>query len=323
MTAINLLCMSDAVHLFTDAGHFLNDADLVALGGKAIPLPRWNAVAVFHGPSLGGRALAQLLECATGGWEEALTSAVASIERSGALGDRPFSAILAGHDGQQPFGMAIEENSRVHRLGVGSRIRSLPVDTDFDLTDIPRSGLAMMEEQRQRYGVVAGWCDYTRIGPRGIEGPRQLRRWSDVILSGTGPLSSAKIGELEVDTLNIDLNAVTGFVTGTNSAVVPNDAAMPVQLFWHVDVSVTAGGQTGGTTTITVVVKRSRGSKEIYRRTGSWTNTGTSFSINAQALDLTAAVGDTYQFSTSGTASGQLSEYDFSNKSISAIWVKK
>lgn len=322
MTAINLLCMPDAVHLFTDAGHFLNDADLVALGGKAIPLPRWNAVAVFHGPSLGGPALAQLMEHGSGSWEETLTSAVASIERSGALGGRPFSAILAGHDGQKPFGMAIEEHGKVHRLGIGSLIKALPCDASFDLADIESSGVRMMEEQRQRYGVVAGWCDYTRIGPRGVEGPRQLRRWSDVILSGTGPMSSAKIGELEVDTIKIDYNAVTGVATGTSSVVASNSAALPVQIFWHVDVDIEPG--ITWSASIVIDVKRSRGSVSYYHRTGHWSgSSGASFSVNGAVLDTSAAAGDTYTFSTDETTSGQGASTTFSNKKLTAIWVKK
>lgn len=321
MTAINLLCMPEAVHLFTDAGHFLNDADLVALGGKAIPLPRWNAVAVFHGPSLGGPALAQLMECNTGGWEDALTSAVASIERSGALGGRPFSAILAGHDGQQPFGMAVEEKGKVHRLGVGSLIKALPCEASFDVSNIEGSGVRMMEEQRQRYGVVAGWCDYTCIGPRGIAGPRQLRRWSDVILSGSGPLSSAKIGDLEVDTLNIDFFAITGFVTGTGSVVVPNPKALPVQIFFHVDVDIQPG--INWQAHIVIDVKRSRGGVNYYHRTGNWSGSnGASFSVNGAVLDTSPAAGDTYTFSTDDSTSGQGASTTWSNKRIAAEYVK-
>jgi hypothetical protein len=177
MTAINLYLAVDAAHFFTDGGNY--DAETLEfrhLGGKLFPLPQFDAVISWSGPSaliaplipaierVGATSLGYLLAC--------LADAVHSLR----CPDR-FSVIAAGVQGGKSLGIAIQEGGRANILTPGNSVKSVPTTLSFDPADIAGSGLAIMQDQRSS-GVVHGYCLHTIVRPGHLVS-KVLERWSE------------------------------------------------------------------------------------------------------------------------------------------------
>lgn len=268
MTAINVLVGTDRVHFFSDGGHFA-DNRLCHLGGKILHLPAYDAALAYSGPSVGALALLAEIERSPAPTLAALLNRLPGLvdvaHRKAGIGQHPFSAIVAGVERGLACGVAIEEGGAHHFLMPGSFIRSLATDVAFDPQDLVGSGLAMMEDQR-RHGVVAGWCQRSVVG-RDAFHSQILRRWP-ATLAGGAETTQAKIGTLQVNTINFADTSVTGVVTGTTTVNVPNAAGYPVILTGSCQYSYKIPGSTNGVIVAGTITRTSDGKVIAERSVG-------------------------------------------------------
>lgn len=268
MTAVNLLLEADQVHFFSDGGHY-GDGQVCHLGGKVLPLPAYNAAMAYSGPSAGALALLVEIERSNVPTLAALLNRlprlVAGANRKAGVGRHPFSAIVAGVERGLACGIAIEEGGTHHFLMPGSFLQSLITDVAFDPRDLVGSGLAMMEDQR-RHGIVAGWCQHSVIS-RDAFHSRILRRWP-AALGGGRATAQAKIGTLQVNTINVADAAVTGVVTGTTAVTVPNAAGYPIILTGSCQYSYKIPGSTNGVIVAGTITRTSDGKVIAERSIG-------------------------------------------------------
>lgn len=114
----------------------------------------------------------------------------------------------------------------------------------------------------------------------------------------------AKIGNLEVDTLNIANDAVTLDVAGTGSLVVANDSGLPIQLFYR-GTAEYIGTTSGASGTINVKITRSRDGWVAFDHTLNFSgNNSQTESISCGVLDTSATTSETYTIATVTTPSG-------------------
>ncbi|MCC0051863.1 MAG: hypothetical protein H6881_08295 [Rhodobiaceae bacterium] len=156
MTAINILVMPDAVHVFSDGGHTANQTGRLAyLGAKVFYLPNINGLLAWTGGSERGRTIAALFD------------AEHDVIRDGVKLDRqPYSAIVARDGGADV--MAYQDDAETIRLRAGNVVCSMKTNLTFDPADIIGSGLAMIHDQRERHGLVHGFIQYSRLDAGGF-----------------------------------------------------------------------------------------------------------------------------------------------------------
>lgn len=327
MTAINVLLETDRVHFFSDGGHFAgHNQVLCQFGNKVMPLPLYNAAMTYSGPSAGAPALLAEIEGSAAPTLADLLSRlpvlVAAANRKAAVGRQAFSAIVAGVEGGMACGVAIEEGGAQHLLAPGSFVRSLASDVPFDPSDPEASGLAMMEDQR-RQGVVAGWCQHSVVRHNSFQS-RILRRWSDT-LAAARPTVQAKIGTLQVNTINFADSSVTGAVQGSDSVSVPNAGGYPVILSASLLYTYKGSGTTSGLKVTGTIVRSD--SKVIVQRAVERTGPGTSgpHGFSFGGLDSDAPTSATYTFvaSLAGYGDPPIGSGTISNKLITGLYTKK
>jgi hypothetical protein len=328
VTAINVLLEADRVHFFSDGGHFAG-TQLCHLGGKVFPLPAYDAAMAYSGPSAAAPTLLAEIErsdaASLANLLNRLPGLVAAANRKAAVGRQPFSAVVAGVHGGIACGLAVEEGDTHHFLAPGSFIRSLPSDVAFVLTNLEASGLAMMEDQR-RHGVVAGFCQHSVVGHDAFHS-RILRRWPD-IASGAGSTVQAKIGDLEVDTINFAGSSVTGAVSGATSITVPNTAGFPV-IFSAFCNWTYRGDTTNSAGTVTLLIRRQSDSKLIATNTTG--RAGLSalvgpFGFSIGGIDDDAPAGNVvYTLSATGAGSGgpPPGQVNVSGARLTGVYAKK
>ena len=155
MTAINVLVMPDAVHVFSDGGHTDQTGRLAYLGAKVFYLPNISGLLAWTGVSEKGRTIAALFD------------AEHDVIRDGVKLDRkPYSAIVARDGGADV--MAYQDDAETIRLRSGNVVCSMKTDMTFDPGDIIGSGLAMIHDQRDRHGLVHGFIQYSRLDANGF-----------------------------------------------------------------------------------------------------------------------------------------------------------
>lgn len=155
MTAINVLVMRGAVHVFSDGGHTDANGRVKYLGAKVFYLPNCNGVLAWTGRSRRGWEMAM-----------AIDSDFALLDQ-GKLDDKPYSAIVARDGGA--FVAAFQENRDPAVLKPAQMVRSMQSSIDFDPNDIIGSGVAMMHDQKRRHGLVNGFIQYSRLTSSGFE----------------------------------------------------------------------------------------------------------------------------------------------------------
>lgn len=132
----------------------------------------------------------------------------------------------------------------------------------------------------------------------------------------------AKIDNLEIKTINIAVDAATGYDEGTTTVTAVNEAGGPVCIRASADVSYATGGGGGTGATYQVVVTRNSDSKEIARGQVSFSGyTPQTKAIGAAGVDMTAGNDEAYtavfsQISGAGAASS-------TNKRLAAGWDTK
>lgn len=118
----------------------------------------------------------------------------------------------------------------------------------------------------------------------------------------------AKIQNLTIETINFNTNSVTGTVISTSSVLVPNPAALPVQLSFYGYLTYTFPMSSGYAATWTGTVTRTRGSLSFYTYSHS-DQSGLEYGgpgwvkWQGDILDVDAAAGDTYTFTISENTS--------------------
>lgn len=132
----------------------------------------------------------------------------------------------------------------------------------------------------------------------------------------------AKIGSLEVKTINIADDAATGYAQGTTTVTAANEASGPVYIRASADVSYATGGGGGTGATYQVVVTRDSDSKEVARGQVSFSGSSPQTkAIGAAGVDMSAGGDESYtavfsQISGAGAASS-------TNKLLAAGWDTK
>lgn len=135
----------------------------------------------------------------------------------------------------------------------------------------------------------------------------------------------AKIGNLEVERINIANNAVNGLVASGTSVVVPNAFGTPILLALTATINWVDNGQ-GLTANLGVIAKvtRSRGSLDLINRSLSYqdTNFGSkNIHVADGALDADAQTSETYTLSIN--LSPSQSSASVSTKQVQAFYVKR
>lgn len=302
MTAVNVLLTADEVHVFSDGGHYDPAGNIVRVGAKTFHLPRYDAILAFSGPTGSIPEILRRIEEAEFPTLAGLCSAAAVILAGAVPIGVAYSVILAGVEDGSAVGVALEERGRVHRLGPGSMIRSLSCDLAFDPLDIVGSGRRMMDQQRVRHGVVAGFCLHTCLS-QGALSSHVLDRWPVQMARPLRSSFAAKIANLEVDTINIANNAALAVVTGTSSIGVPNPMAAPVKLFASGTANYRNTGASGSVQ-FDIRIRASTGNRILaiysFSRSG---NSTASFHIPISAVDLALHASQTYTVQTETFAS--------------------
>lgn len=155
MTAINVLIMPRAVHVFCDGGHTDANGRVKYLGAKVFYMPNNNGLLTWTGRSRRGWEMAM-----------AIDSDFALLDQ-GRLDDKPYSAVIARDGGA--FVAAFQDDRDTIVLKPRQMVRSMKTDIDFDPNDIIGSGIAMMHDQKRRHGLVNGFIQYSRLTPSGFE----------------------------------------------------------------------------------------------------------------------------------------------------------
>lgn len=296
MTAINLALTPSDIHIFTDGGHFVGE-HLRYLGSKVHRLSHLDAALTVSGPSSMARSILERVEQA--GFldlSEAMRAFPAICKQHGS---DCFSAVLVGFDNGLPVGIAVEEGGRVHTLVPGSVIKSMPSEYSFSADDLPGSGLTMVLDQRQRHGLVAGFCEHTVLKPQSMLS-NILHRWDDI----PAQCRASKIGKLAVERIKINNSAVSGTGEFQGTGIVPNPASHAIALTGAVTAVVNGNFITDPS--ISWTMTRSRDGKIMTEGSASLpdgTYNNVTLYSSASTLDLTATTSETYSISTfkSGT----------------------
>lgn len=298
MTAINALLFGNKIHVFSDGGHYRNGLQFI--GSKVRYIPQLDALLTYSGPSEGLDITLNRLERYN---PSNLYHACDILPHLVHKADK-FSAVLMGITPEGAYGVTVEEDYGLNKLGDMSYVKSLECPTGFDIFDIEGSGLKIVEEQRLMYPVVGAYCQYSVL-ERDKFYNRILKRWNDKPKNLHVQTRAAKIQDLTVTTLNITNNAITGLVESTTSAVVPNASGYMI----IVTAVVTAhylGTQAGSTALYEISVTRSRDSKLLFTKSTFWSgSTGGSYgqqrSIFGSAADTDATTSETYNLSINVT----------------------
>lgn len=328
MTAINVLLTESEVHVFSDGGHYDAAGNIVRVGAKTMHLPRYDALVAFSGPSGAFPAIMRRLE-ETNCQSLSQLCAIAEVALAGSIPLRvPYSIIIAGVENGIPIGVAIEENGTSHWLGVGSMVRSLECDERFDIADIIGSGRRMMEAQRRAHGVVAGFCLHTRLA-EGALSNQVLDRWPIMMANPTPVSFAAKIGDLQVDTINIANNAALAVASGTTSISAPNPMAAPVKVFAFGTAQYRNTGSSG-TVQFSILVRAATGNRILatysFSRSGSSSGGTFFYDIPLTAIDLALYASETYSIETNSFASSPgagITILPWINLSIKALYRKR
>lgn len=112
-----------------------------------------------------------------------------------------MSASSSAPCGGVALGVTVEERGVVSHLLSGSFVRSLQTDVQFEPNDIASRGLTMIEDQR-RHGIVAGFCEHSRVRQGEFRSQTQ-RRWGEDHTEIVRTTVQAKIGTLQVNTIHI------------------------------------------------------------------------------------------------------------------------
>lgn len=135
----------------------------------------------------------------------------------------------------------------------------------------------------------------------------------------------AKIGNLEVDRINIANNAVSGIVSSATSVVVPNALGAPIILAAKATVSWVDNGQgLAATLGVTMRVRRSRGSVDLIDRVFSYNdqNFGSkNLIVPDGAFDADATTSETYTLTVS--VSSSQSSATVTSKLVQALYTKR
>lgn len=306
MTAINVVLLPGVAHVFADGGHY-DGKVLRRIGSKVYALPRLNAVLAWSGPSFDADCvLNAIARCRAASLPDLIDRLPAAVALMG--WQHPFSAIVVGVYMREAMGVAVEEGGRVNNLSASSVIRTLSSPVKFDPTDIVGSGIAMMEDQRARHGVAAGFIEHIEIGERITA--RALRHWPDLVAGGAGLTHAVKIGDLEVDTINFKPQSVTGAVTrsGNGSITIPNASSFPVTLTALVNYAYYGNGSSNGAR-CTMSIVRTRGSVTLAdvsgpNHSGSTSGVQVPGTLSAVAIDSDAAPSDVYTFTAAQETTG-------------------
>lgn len=333
MTAINVVLEPGRAHVFADGGHFSGKV-LRRIAVKTYPLAGFNAVLAWSGPS---DDVSYVLDAVRLSGATSLPDLLAKIPVmiAGFGWKHPFSAIFVGVFAGAAMGVTVEQEDKVQSLGVWSTVKALPSAVAFDPSDIVGSGIRMIEDQRGHHGIVAGFVQHVEVSQTGIEA-RILRRWPDLVAGGQGGTHAAKIGDLQVDAINIKGAAITGAVTSTASGVninVPNPDSLIVHIFST--VIYTVQGRVNVIFNANWILRRIRGTLNID--SGNITvpvmvppgySPGTVFSVTGSYIDQDAQPNEQYTIvnnpvPTSGTFAGTAGGSWVRTQQLTALYRKR
>ena len=310
MTAINVLLLPDAVHVFSDGGHHQGDV-LRYIAPKAYALPRLNAVFAWSGVSAhAGDVLAAVDVAAPASLQQLVRMAPGIM--AGLNFAEPFSAFFAGVEGGASIGVVVERKLSgeivTHALGPWSVVTALKTEIEFDPANLQRSAIRMMEDQRARHRVVAGFIQHHAVSAAGIR-MAYLHRWNDIVAGGARlQTHAAKIADLTVGTLKFAPNATIAVqiasVSSGSSITVTNEESLPVIFTLSGSWSYTSSSSSSSASFV-YRLTRTRGSLIVAtggaRKSGHTTASGI---LSSSGIDVDAEAGDQYTISYTYYASG-------------------
>lgn len=326
MTAINVLVMPGKSHVFADAGHH-EGATLRYIAPKIYPLPELGLVFAWSGPSARAKDVLAAIERSRPPTAAQLRMRLPRLFELLGI-DVPFSAIFAGAGTGFIADRRLDGELIFHDLEPGSMVKSLDTPIVFDPSRIIDTGVAMMEDQKARHKIVAGFIQYVEVSEGSISSV-ELRRWPDIVVGGVGQTHAAKITELEVDKITIDKfadNATIGCqisaIANGGSVVVPNEENLPVIFSLYFQMIYTGTGASSFCRS-NWSLTRTRGSLKVAGGgAAKQGNVSVTLYMNSSGIDSTSQNNDTYTLTTELT---QVSGGNFamSNGKLRATYIKR
>lgn len=137
----------------------------------------------------------------------------------------------------------------------------------------------------------------------------------------------AKIGNLEVNTINIAESAVTGraFFTGAGAKVVPNPGQMPIELYFEFTSFYSSPVSNPSGFTFTATVSGDASWSRSWTRTGNTGGSNVTNSYFPAILDPNTSTSRTYNISLTATDNGGGGGLAFGSLSgtLTAVYAKK
>lgn len=325
MTAINVILEHDKAHVFSDGGHHEGQV-LRYIAPKVFALDGLNMVFAWSGVSYRAEHIMSALAAAGATTVEMLFLRLPAV-LEGMRIPEPFSAIFVGVERGVSVGMIVERKMSgevvTYRLKPWSTVKYPSTPVEFDIRDIAGSGVRMMQDQRDRHRIVAGYVQHTVIESSGIRSAF-LRNWPDLVAGGAGITHALKIEDLTVDTIKFDNNATLGVASRSSfgALTIPNVAETPVlfSMMAGVTYSGTAGLSYGQ---LRLIITRTRGSDVVavgqYYKTG---NVALTLTIGAAGADQSSQNNDEYTLS-SQTFSGEGGSIGVTSIIFKAVYRKK